>query len=247
MTALVTGGSRGIGRACALALAREGADVAITYVRNVDDADEVVRRIVGHGRRSKAYRADSSRSKEVEQMVESLLSDFGKIDILLNNAGVLRRTPFLDITEKEWDWILAINLKGYFIVGQRVAKHMVARGSGVIINMSSAGQELAAPNLAHYCTSKAGVAMLTKQMALELAPHNIRVNSVAPGLIETDMNRKDIANPEFRERRMARIPLKMIGTPEDVARAVVFLASEDSKLSTGQTLFLDAGANIWGA
>jgi NAD(P)-dependent dehydrogenase (short-subunit alcohol dehydrogenase family) len=245
--ALVTGGSRSIGRACALGLAKEGADVGITYVSNSEAAAETVGSITALGRQSKAYKANSSRLTEVQRAVDEFVSDFGRIDILVNNAGILRRTPFLDISEEEWDLIMGTNLKGYFLVGQTAAKKMVKNGGGVIINMSSAGQELAAPNLTHYCTAKAGVAMLTKQMALELAPHHIRVNAVAPGLVETDLNRKDIANPEFRERRMARIPLKIIAKPEDVAATIVFLASEDSKLSTGQTVFLDAGANIWGA
>ena len=245
--ALVTGGSRGIGRACAVGLAKEGASVGITYVSNSDAAADAVHSITTLGRQSKSYKANSSKLSDVKTAVDNFVADFGGIDILVNNAGILKRTPFLEISEDEWDAIIGTNLKGYFLVGQTVAKKMVNNGGGVIINISSAGQELAAPNLAHYCTAKAGVAMLTKEMALELAPYHIRVNAVAPGLVETDMNRKDIANPEFRERRMARIPLKIIARPEDVAGTVVFLASDDSKLSTGRTVFLDAGANIWGA
>ena len=157
--------------------------------------------------RVRAWRASSTRPRR---------SSDG-IDLLVNNAGVLKRTPFLELDEAEWDWVLDINLKGYFLVGQAVARRMAARGAGgAIVNVSSAGQAVAAPSLAHYCVSKAGVEMLTKQMALELAPHRIRVNAISPGLIETDMNREDIADPAFRERRMARIPLKEIGAPEDL-------------------------------
>ena len=167
----------------------------------------------------------------------------------MNNAGILKRTPLLEISEAEWDAIVDVNLKGYFLVGQAVARRMV-RGAtpGAIVNVSSAGQAVAAPNLTHYCVSKAGVEMLTKQMALELAPHHIRVNAIAPGLIETDMNRADIARADFRERRLARIPLGEIGVPDDLVGSVVHLASnEEARLVTGATLFIDAGQTIWGA
>jgi NAD(P)-dependent dehydrogenase (short-subunit alcohol dehydrogenase family) len=169
--------------------------------------------------------------------------------LLINNAGVLKRTPFLEISEEEWDWTLNTNLKGYFQVGQAVAKKMVARKiQGGMVNVSSAGQIVAAPNLTHYCVAKAGIEMLTKQMALELAPHKIRVNAIAPGLIETDLNRADIADPAFRQRRMARIPLEVIGVPEDVVGSVVFLANDqESRLITGASVFIDAGQTIWGA
>ena len=167
----------------------------------------------------------------------------------MNDAGILKRTPLLEISEDEWDAILDVNLKGYFLVGQAVARRMVeAETRGAIVNVSSAGQAVAAPNLTHYCVAKAGVAMLTKQMALELAPHKIRANSIAPGLIETDLNRADIARDEFRERRLARIPLREIGVPADLVGAVVFLASnEEARLVTGSSLFIDAGQTIWGA
>ena len=173
----------------------------------------------------------------------------GGLDILVNNAGILNRTPFLEIDEEEWDAIQGVNLKGYFLVGQAVARRMVEAGTaGALVNVSSAGQAVAAPNLTHYCVSKAGVEMLTKQMALELAPHGIRVNAIAPGLIETDLNRADIARHEFRERRLARIPLGEIGVPDDVVGAVVYLASnEEARLVTGASLFVDAGQTIWGA
>jgi NAD(P)-dependent dehydrogenase (short-subunit alcohol dehydrogenase family) len=140
-------------------------------------------------------------------------------------------------------------LKGYFQVGQAVAKKMVGRKiQGGMVNVSSAGQIVAAPNLTHYCVAKAGIEMLTKQMALELAPHKIRVNAIAPGLIETDLNRADIADPAFRSRRMARIPLELIGVPEDLVGSVVFLANDqESRLITGASVFIDGGQTIWGA
>lgn len=245
--ALVTGGSRGIGRAIALGLAREGADVAVNYRRSRGDAESAVREIGQMGQRAVAVQGSTDSRADVERFVAEAHDGLGGLDILVNNAGILKRTPFLDISEDEWDAILDVNLKGCFLVGQAVARRMVAAGTpGAIVNVSSAGQAVAGPNLAHYCVSKAGVAMLTKEMALELAPHNIRVNAVAPGLIETDINRADIAQDAFREGRLARIPLGLIGAPDDVAGAVVFLASNDeARLMTGASVFVDGGQTIW--
>ena len=245
--ALVTGGSRGIGRAIALGLAREGADVAVNYRRSRADADSAVREIGQMGRRAVAVQGSTDSRDDVERFVAEAQDVLGGLDILVNNAGILKRTPFLEISEEEWDAIVNVNLKGYFLVGQAVAHRMVEAGTaGAIVNVSSAGQAVAAPNLTHYCVSKAGVEMLTKEMALELAPHGIRVNAVAPGLIETDINRADIAQDAFREGRLARIPLREIGTPDDVVGAVVFLASNDeARLMTGASVFVDAGQTIW--
>ena len=245
--ALVTGGSRGIGRAIALGLAREGANVAVNYRRSRGDAESAVREIERMGRRAVAVQGSTDSRADVERLVAEAHDFLGGLDILVNNAGILKRTPFLEISEEEWDAILDVNLKGYFLVGQTVARLMVETGTaGAIVNVSSAGQAVAAPNLVHYCVSKAGVEMLTKEMALELAPHNVRVNAVAPGLIETDINRADIAQDEFREGRLARIPLREIGTPDDVVGAVVFLASnEEARLMTGASVFVDAGQTIW--
>ena len=247
--ALVTGGSRSIGRAIALGLGREGADVAVNYRRSREEADSAIREIEAMGRRAVAVQGSTASRSDVARFVAEARGFLGGLDILVNNAGVLRRTPLLDIGEEEWDAILDVNLKGYFLVGQAVARGMVEAGTaGAIVNVSSAGQAVAAPNLTHYCVSKAGVEMLTKQMALELAPHGIRVNAIAPGLIETDLNRADIARKDFRERRLARIPLGKIGVPEDVVGAVVYLASNDeARLVTGASLFIDAGQTIWGA
>ena len=247
--ALVTGGSRSIGRAIALALGREGADVVVNFKTHRDAAEEVVGSLKELGRRATAVQGSTDSGEDIQRFVSEADEFLDGIDLLVNNAGVLKRTPFLEISEEEWDWMLDTNLKGYFLVSQAVARHMVDRKrEGAFINVSSAGQAVAAPDLTHYCVGKAGIEMLTKQMALELAPHRIRVNAVAPGLIETDLNREDIADPAFRERRLARIPLKKIGVPEDVAGAVVFLASnEEARLVTGASVFIDAGQTIWGA
>ena len=247
--ALITGGSRSIGRGIALGLAREGADVAVNFRYSRESAEDVVRQIKEMGCRAIAVQGSTDSYSDVQRFVTEADDFLGGIDILVNNAGVLKRTPFLEISVEEWDGILNVNLKGYFLVGQAVARGMVkADIPGAIVNVSSAGQAVAAPNLTHYCVSKAGVEMLTKQMALELAPHKIRVNAIAPGLIETDMNREDIAQDDFRERRLARIPLREIGVPEDLMGAVLFLASNDeARLVTGASVFIDAGQTIWGA
>jgi len=244
--ALVTGGSRGIGRAIALGLGREGADVAVNYRRSGDDADSAVREIAAMGRRAVAVQGSTDSRADVERFVSEAHDFLGGLDILVNNAGILKRTPLLEIGEEEWDAILDVNLKGYFLAGQAAARRMVeAKVPGAIVNVSSAGQAVAGPNLTHYCVSKAGVEMLTKQMALELAPLRIRVNAVAPGLIETDINRADIAQDEFRKGRLARIPLQLIGAPDDVVGAVVFLACNDeARLMTGASVFIDGGQTI---
>jgi NAD(P)-dependent dehydrogenase (short-subunit alcohol dehydrogenase family) len=150
----------------------------------------------------------------------------------------------LEIEESEWDQVMEVNLKGYFLCAQAAARQMVRQRSGSIINLSSASEEVAGIDLTHYCCAKGGVRMLTRQLALELAPYGIRANSIAPGLIETDLNRKDLSDPSFREYRLKMIPLGVIGTPEDVVGAAVFLASDESRLATGRTLFLDAGQSI---
>jgi len=247
--ALVTGGSRSIGRGIALGLAREGVDVAVNFRSSREDAERAVREIEALGRRATAVQGSTDSHADVERFVAEADDFLGGIDILVNNAGILRRTPLLEINEDEWDAIMDVNLKGYFLVGQAVARRMVeAEASGAIINVSSAGQAVAAPNLTHYCVAKAGVEMLTKQMALELAPHKIRVNAIAPGLIETDLNRADIARDDFREGRLARIPLKEIGVPADLVGAVVFLASNaEARLVTGASVFINGGQTIWGA
>ncbi|MGH9346811.1 MAG: SDR family NAD(P)-dependent oxidoreductase, partial [Vicinamibacterales bacterium] len=180
--ALVTGGSRGIGRAIARALARAGADVVINFKGRADQAAAVVAEVRQLGRTGGAVQGDTSIKADVGRFVAEAESLLGRVDLLVNNAGVLERAPFLEVTEEQWDRTLAVNLKGYFLVGQTVARHMAESGvRGTIVNVSSAADTLAAPNATPYTVSKAGVAMLTRQMALELAPHGIRVNAVCPG------------------------------------------------------------------
>jgi len=242
--ALVTGGSRSIGRAIALGFAREGADVAINYVQHAEEAQSAIREIEALGRRALAVKADTSQRAQVHAMVDEVMARLGPMDVLVNNAGVQRRVYFLDLEEADWDWMLGVNLKGYFLVGQAAAARMKPRGKGRIINVSSEAGGFPAQRMTAYCVSKAGVAMLTKCMALELAQYGIRVNALAPGLTRTDINRKDLEDEAFLKARLSRIPLGRVLSPEDLVGAAVFLASTDSDMMTGMTLQVDGGRGI---
>jgi NAD(P)-dependent dehydrogenase (short-subunit alcohol dehydrogenase family) len=242
--ALVTGGSRSIGRAIALGFAREGADVAINYVQHAEEAQSAIREIEALGRRALAVKADTSQRAQVQAMVDEVTARLGPMDVLVNNAGVQKRVYFLDLEEADWDWMLGVNLKGYFLVGQAAAARMKPRGKGRIINVSSEAGGFPAQRMTAYCVSKAGVAMLTKCMALELAQYGIRVNALAPGLTRTDINRKDLEDEAFLKARLSRIPLGRVLSPEDLVDAAVFLASTDSDMMTGMTLQVDGGRGI---
>lgn len=244
--ALVTGGSRGIGRSIALGLARCGANVAVNYREAEDAAAQVAGEISEHGGKALAVRADVTDPRAVDRMLSTVEAAIGPVEILVNNAGVVKRTPFLEIAREEWTRVLDTNLHAPFLVGQAVARRMVAHGiPGRIINVSSTSAVLAGPNLTHYCVSKAGVTMLTKMMALELAGHGIQVNEVNPGLIDTDLIHPYIQDPATRQSRLSRIPLKRIGAPEDIVGAVLFLASRDAGLMTGASIYVDGGVTIW--
>jgi NAD(P)-dependent dehydrogenase (short-subunit alcohol dehydrogenase family) len=242
--ALVTGGSRSIGQAIALGLAREGANVGVNYVNHAEAAQAAVREIEALGRRGLAVKADVANATEARAMVEEVERCLGPIDILVSNAGVQKRVFFLELEEADWDRILQTNLKGCYLVGQAVARRMKERKYGKIVNVSSEAAGFPAPRMSAYCVSKAGIAMLTKCMALELAEHGIRVNALAPGLTRTDINRKDLEDEAFYKARVARIPLGRVMSPEDLVPAAIFLASPDSDHMTGQTLQVDGGRGI---
>lgn len=242
--ALVTGGARSIGRAIALGLAREGADVGIIYVNHLEAAQETVSAIESLGRRALAVKADIARQAEVLAAVAEVEKRLGPIDVLVSNAGVQKRIFFLDLQEADWDWIVDTNLKGCYLVGQAVAARMKERGLGKIINVSSEAAGFPAQRMAAYCISKAGVTMLTKCMALELAQYGIRVNALAPGLTRTDLNSKDLDDEAFYKMRVSRIPLGRVMSPDDLVGAAIFLASADSDSMTGQTLQVDGGRGI---
>lgn len=239
--ALITGGSRSIGRAIALGFAREGADLAINFERNAAAAEEVAAEVTRLGRRAMVVQADVASRPQVEQMVQRVASTLGRIDVLVNNAGTLSRAPFLDLAEEDWDRVLDVNLKGVFLVGQAVARVMAQNGGGVIVNISSIAATAPTTSQAHYSAAKAGVSMLTRSMALELAPLGIRVNAIEPGMVITDLNRARFADPATREAVLARMPVGRFGTPEDMVGAAVYLASDEASFATGAIIRLDGG------
>jgi 3-oxoacyl-[acyl-carrier protein] reductase len=237
--ALVTGAGRGLGRAIAKALAQEGAALVLNYHESADGVREAAEEAATFGVRAVPVRADVSRSSEVRGMFAEAHRAFGRLDILVNNAGVFSRAPLLDVTEAMWDHVLGINLKGPFLCAQAAARLMTAQQSGVIVNLASGGGLSPRPGYdtsAPYAASKAGVIMLTRRLALELAPH-VRVNAVAPGIIES---RPDWTE-ESRKRLAAASLLGRLGAPDAIASAVVFLASDDAASITGHTLVVDGG------
>lgn len=243
--ALVTGASRGIGRGIALALARVGAEVAINYHSHPEEAESLASEIKTMARKALTVQADVSQKIEVEDMIKKVINQFGKIDILVNNAGILLAAPFLEISEEQWDKVIDINLKGQFLVAQAVAKEMVkAKTSGSIINIASiaSGQTgIGGANLCHYSASKGGIIALTESIALELGPYNIRVNAIAPGAIDTDMIASFKASEDFIKGTLARLAIKRLGKPEDIAAMAVFLASDEAGYCSGATFYVDGG------
>jgi NAD(P)-dependent dehydrogenase (short-subunit alcohol dehydrogenase family) len=235
--ALVTGAGRGIGREIALELARAGADVAVNYYHQPDGAQAAADEIRTLGVRAMPVAADVGDAAAVQRMVEEVTGSFGSLDILVNNAGVQTWTPFLDVTESEWDLVIRTNLKGCFLCTQAAARAM-SRG-GVVINIGSGCNKVPFPGLAAYTASKGGIEMLTKVAAVELAPKNIRVNCVAPGAVEIERTRLEV--DDYAGTWGAITPLGRVGQPEDIARTVRFLASDDSAFITGQTIWVDGG------
>ena len=240
--AIVTGAGRGIGRAIAIRYGQEGAKVVVNYSASETAADEVVAAIRGAGGEAIALKADVAIKAEVDGLVQAALDAFGRIDILVNNAGICPFSDFLDISEDLWDRVQDVNLKGTFLCSQAVAKVMVERQiSGRIIAVSSISAKGGGGQQAHYCPTKAGQDLLMKSMAIQLGPHGITCNSLAPGTIVTDINREDLANPAKREYMLSRIPLRRLGEPEDLAGPAVFLASDDAAYVTGAFLLVDGG------
>jgi len=237
--ALITGAGTGIGYGLALGLAKEGAKIIANYCRSKEGAEEVAGRIKKAGGEAVAVQADVSRIEEVDHLVEKATEIFGRVDILINNAGIALWKPFLEIEEELWDRTIDTNLKGTFLCSQRVAREMVKTGGGKIINITSSGGHAALEYLAAYCASKGGITLLTMEMAMELAPYKINVNAVGPGSIEIERNLRD--DPDYNETHKGFIPFGRVGKPEDLVGAVVFLSSEDSNYITGQVLYVDGG------
>ncbi|MCL6457114.1 MAG: 3-oxoacyl-[acyl-carrier-protein] reductase [Gorillibacterium sp.] len=238
-TALVTGASRGIGRAIAVVLAEAGADVVVNYSGSEDAAVETVKLIEGFGRRAFAIRANVADFAQVEDMIKQTLDVFGHIDILVNNAGITRDNLLMRMKEEEFDEVIAVNLKGVFNCLKAVTRPMMKQRSGRIVNISSVVGVLGNPGQANYVAAKAGVIGLTKSAARELASRNITVNAVAPGFIVTDMT--DKLPEDAKAQLISSIPLAKLGQPADVARVVRFLVSDDAAYITGQTIHVDGG------
>ncbi|MFD2670148.1 3-oxoacyl-[acyl-carrier-protein] reductase [Marinicrinis sediminis] len=237
--ALVTGASRGIGKAIALALAEAGADVAVNYAGSEQAAQEVVEQIEAMGRKAVKIQANVSDSAQVNEMIQQVTDQFGKLDILVNNAGITRDNLIMRMKEEEFDEVIATNLKGVYNCIRGVTRQMMRQRSGRIVNISSVVGVLGNAGQANYVAAKAGVIGLTKSCAREFASRGITVNAVAPGFIETDMT--DELKDEQKAQILQQIPLGRMGQPEHIAKAVVFLASPDAAYMTGQTIHVDGG------
>ena len=239
--AIVTGAASGIGAATARRLGAEGASV-LAADRNLAGAEATAEAIRAAGGTATACEVDVTQRKQVEAMLAAAVAAYGRVDVLANIAGIARGEPFLETTDEWWDKTLAVNLTGVFYCSQVVARHMVEKQiAGRIVNLASTNGLVGEANLTHYNASKFGVVGMTMTMAIDLAPYNIRVNSVCPGLIETPLTKKSVDNPEWVKGYLPKIPMNRFGKPEEVAAAVAYLASTDSGFITGHQLVIDGG------
>ncbi|OGB92060.1 MAG: sugar dehydrogenase [candidate division NC10 bacterium RIFCSPLOWO2_02_FULL_66_22] len=253
--ALVTGANSGIGEGVALALGAAGADVVVNYVSNPEAAGAVVDTIKAGGGDAMALRADISKEDEVRAMFQEMFTAWGTIDILVNNAGLQRDAPFPDMTLEQWNTVLGVNLTGMFLCTREAAREMIRRGirpevsraAGKILCISSVHERIPWAGHVNYAASKGGVKLFMQTLAQELAPHRIRVNSIAPGAIQTPINRAAWETPEALNALLKLIPYGRIGLPEDIGKAAVWLASDDSDYIHGQTIFVDGGMTLYPA
>ena len=240
--AIVTGAATGIGQAIAIGMAKEGASVVVDYVGSPDSANATVQQIESAGGKALAVAADVSQPDQVASLIQQTVRQFGKLDIVVNNAGIEYKHPFPEFPLDQWNKIIAVNLTGPFLCAQAAAKQMILQGGGGrIINISSIHQDLPMPTNAPYCASKGGLRMLMRTIAVELAPHQITVNNIGPGAIFTPIDADIEANPEMERALMAEIPLGRWGKPEEVAHLAIFLASDDAAYITGSTYYIDGG------
>ena len=245
--ALVTGAATGIGRATAIRLAAEGAAVVVNYIGNRGPADAVVREIDTAGGRALAVEADVSDEEQVGAMFERARGELGgPVDLLVNNAGIEKPFPLVDMPLAEWNRVLAVNLTGAFLCAREAARGMIADGApGAIVNVSSVHEVIPWPSFGHYCASKGGMKLWAQSVAKELAPHGIRVVSVAPGAILTPINRDLEQDPEKKREVEEEIPWGRLGEPEEIARAIAWLAGPDAEYVVGTTLFVDGGMTLY--
>jgi len=251
--AIVTGASSGIGRAIALALGAAGADVVVNYREGEDAAVEVVRQIAQSGSRALAQRADVSREGEVKDLFQRAIEHFGTVDILVNNAGLQRDAAFEEMMLEQWNAVIGVNLSGQFLCAREAVREFkrrgvvesVSRAAGKIICISSVHEVIPWAGHVNYAASKGGVMLMMKSLAQEVAPHRIRVNSISPGAIRTAINTSAWSTPEAYAALMRLVPYKRIGEPEDVGRAAVFLASDDSDYITGTSMYVDGGMTLY--
>jgi 3-oxoacyl-[acyl-carrier protein] reductase len=243
---LITGGSRGIGRAAALLFAQAGADVAISYGRNQKAADEVLTAVGKQGRRALAYKADMASRPDIDRMVGDILDRWGEIDILVNNAGIWTYLEMGKMDDAVYRETVAVNIDGVFYASNAVVPSMKAHGRGSIINVTSTAGVRGEAFHSHYAASKGALHALTKSLAVELAPFGIRVNAVAPGWVDTDMSAPSFSDPEFREKVRLSIPLRRIPPAEDIAGPLLFLASDLARHVTGEILDVNGGAVLCG-
>jgi len=241
--AIVTGARRGMGKADSLAFAKSGAKVVVADI-SLEECQLVVDEIKKAGGEALAVKCDVTNKKEVEEMVKQAVEKFGRVDILVNNAGIVEFKPFVELTEEDWDRTLNINLKGYFLCAQTVAKEMIKKKSGVIINIASVAmgqQGIGFPGIVHYCASKGGIVAMAEALAVELAPFGIRVNTISPGAIDTPMAASTKTDPKILEGTLAKIPLHRMGKAEEIASTVLFMASDASSYITGSVVVVDGG------
>ncbi len=233
---IITGGAQGIGAACAERFAREG---ALVVLADVDDArGNALSKQLG----AMYVHCDVGDAVDVNALVQKTVTKHGRIDVLVNNAGIFKAAPFLEVTEEDFDAVIRVNLKGAFLVAQAVAREMVKAGSGSVVNMSSVNAVMAIPNIASYNMSKGGINQLTRAMALALADHGVRVNAVAPGTIATELAAKAVlTSDEAKARILSRTPMKRLGTPQEIADVVAYLASDASSYLTGEIITADGG------
>lgn len=241
-TAVITGSTSGIGKGIAHRLASEGANVVLNSYRDQDELSQILAEVTSSGGHATFIRADMAKVEEIDRLFARAVDEFGQVDILVNNAGIQIHSPFLEVTEEDFDRVISLNMKGYYFAAQAFVRHATEmKIKGVIVNNSSVHEIIPFPNFDSYALSKGAIRMMTRNLAVELAPYGIRVNNVAPGAIDTDINEALDQNPELKQQLLKNISMGRMGSVEEVASVVAFLASDDASYVTGATYLVDGG------